>query len=63
MSPWFQASGGVQTYASVASQGPPVVDHTHQGSPDSHMTQQNRDSHEHNSPEDEKPPSTHTVHS
>ena len=56
-----QAAGGVQTYASVASYDPPS-DHTHHGSPDSHMTQ-HRDSHEQNSTEDEKPPSTHTVHS
>ena len=56
-----QAAGGVQTYASVASYGPPS-DHTDHGSPDSHMTQ-HRDSHEQNSTEDEKPPSTHTVHS
>jgi autophagy-related protein 18 len=56
------ASGGMPTYASVASHGPPV-DHTHQGSPDSHMTR-HRDSHEQNlAADDEKPPSTHTVHS
>lgn len=57
-----QASGGLRTYASIASHGPPS-DHTHQGSPDSHMTQ-HRDSHERNSAaEDKKPPSSHTVHS
>jgi hypothetical protein len=50
------ASGGLQTYASVASG---ATDHTHQGSPDD----SSRDSHEQNSTEDEKPPSTHTVHS